>query len=381
MRRVTLILVSVVVLIVLTFIGLHIAWRLKSPKTLNIYILDKSVTHTDRPEHKSLIWALNYLRIVGPDGRPYNHLTDYWGFFPIDVKQQLFDIKTIRLNEIDAYAAVYDAAYYADCYGVYSYEWYKSNTPAANASKIYGGLNQNDYLFLKRMKELNKLIIGEYNMFSSPTNALIRSKTEEIFNLTWTGWSGKFFSNLNPETGYGIADWMVKLYEQQHLKPWPKQGSGIILLSNDGLIEILTEETDLKSTKVKLLAGETMKNWPVAPKDVSYTGWFDIVAPRIDAEVMAKFRLDVTPRGEEKLKALGLNTEFPAIVKAKPDKPVYYLAGDFSDNPVNLFCSKLTGGKMLNEWLVNQNDKGDFFNNFYIPLINQLINSYQATGN
>ncbi len=181
-------------------------------------------------EHKSL-YGSNYFRIVGPDGNSYKHRIDYWGFFPIDIKHQLFDIKSMRLNEIDAYAAVYDAAYYADCYGVYSYEWYKTDSRVPNTSKVYGGLNQNDYLFLKRMKELGKLTIGEYNIFSSPTNALIRSKTEDLFNISGlvgranTAQTSTFLIRERP------AEWMVKLYENQHQKPWPGNGSGIILIS------------------------------------------------------------------------------------------------------------------------------------------------------
>ncbi|HDP75335.1 MAG TPA: hypothetical protein ENN49_05615 [Bacteroidales bacterium] len=377
MKKIAFYLLSVIAFILLIIIGLHLAWYFQKPKTLNLYILDKTVTQADRIEHKSLVWLLNHFRIVGPDGKSYNHKTDYWGFFPIDLNQQLFDIKSIRLNEVDAYAAVYDAAYYADCYGVYSYEWYKTKTKTPNSSKVYGGLNQNDYLLLKRMKELDKLIIGEYNMFSSPTNALIRTKTEELFNVTWTGWAGKYCSNLGViNYGKGPAEWMIKLYEKQHHRPWPSKGSGIILISNDGLIDVLEEETHLQDPKVKIVPETAILQWSNNPKDTEFYGWFDIIIEGNGSEVYASFKLETTPEGEEKLKSYGLKNQFPAVVKGHSDKFCYYFAGDFAENNVSMATSKLKGGKTFNKLLHLNSHKIKFFNDFYLPLLKNIISHY-----
>jgi len=379
MRKITIFLGIVIACILIFVIALHLAWYFQKSKTLNIYILDKTVTNTDRNEHKSVVWLLNHFRIVGPDGKSYNHKTDYWGFFPIDINQQLFDIKSIRLNEVDAYAAVYDAAYYADCYGVYSYEWYKTETKAPNISKVYGGLNQNDYLLLKRMKELNKLIIGEYNMFSSPTNALIRTKTEELFNVNWTGWAGKYCPNLGAiNNGKGPAEWMIKLFEKQHQKPWPGKGSGIILISNDGLIDVLEEGTDLVNPRVKLVAETALQQWANNPKDIEFYGWFDIITAGIGSEVHANFKLETTPAGEEKLKSFGLTNQFPAVVKGYSDKFCYYFAGDFAENNVSIATSKLKGGKTINSILHLNSPRNAFFSNFYLPLISNILNNYTS---
>ena len=379
MKRITLYLFSAIAFVVVLGIGLRLAWYFQKPQMLNIYILDKTVTQTDRKEHKSLVWLLNYFRIVGPDGNSYKHRIDYWGFFPIDIKHQLFDIKSMRLNEIDAYAAVYDAAYYADCYGVYSYEWYKTDSRVPNTSKVYGGLNQNDYLFLKRMKELGKLTIGEYNLFSSPTNALIRSKTEDLFNTYWTGWSGKYCPDLSIiNRGKGAAEWMVKLYENQHQKPWPGNGSGIILISNDGLIEVLENVSDISYDGVKLTPESAMRNRKNAPSEVDYFGWFDIVAARNGSQTLATFKLEITPAGNEKLKMYGLPSQFPAVIKSTPDKFCYYFAGDFAENSVSMFTSKLKGGKTFNRVLHLNSAQNPFFNNFYLHLINDILSSYSA---
>ena len=48
------------------FLLLRIIWLFNAKKELNIYILDKTVTRIDRPEHKSFTWILNNRRFVMP---------------------------------------------------------------------------------------------------------------------------------------------------------------------------------------------------------------------------------------------------------------------------------------------------------------------------
>lgn len=62
-------------------------------------------------------------------------------------------LKGIRISEVDSFANFFDAAYLADCYGVQSFEWYKGKAQPTISQKVYGGLNQNDYLFIKNMLE------------------------------------------------------------------------------------------------------------------------------------------------------------------------------------------------------------------------------------
>jgi hypothetical protein len=380
MKQVKTVLLVAISFILILLLALHLIWYFGKSQKLNIYILDKTVTKADRIEHKSVVWLLNQLRFVGPDGKPYNHLKDYWGFYPIDTKQGLFDIKSIRLNEIDAYAAVYDAVYYVDCYGVYSYEWFKKSPKTVKSSKVYGGMNQNDYLFIKRMISLGKLVIGEYNMFSSPTNALIRIKTEDIFNVEWTGWTGKYISKLDVVKD-GNSKWIANLYEKQHQKPWPTGCDGIILISNEGLVEVLCVGEDLNSDLVKLIPSSEMKTWETQVSDVNFYGWFDIISSRPGSKVLANFKLDVSDTGAEKLKTLGLTSQFPAVVKASEKSFTYYFAGDFAENQVSMFTSKLKGGAILNSLLNMGSSDRDFFNKFYSPMLEHIFSTYYEKSN
>ena len=59
--------------------------------------------------------------------------------------------------------------YFADTYGVFFNDWYRGIIKARKSRKLYGGLNNNDFLLIKEMKDRNKLIIMEYNSFDYPT--------------------------------------------------------------------------------------------------------------------------------------------------------------------------------------------------------------------
>jgi len=43
-------------------------------------------------------------------------------------------------------------------------------------------------------KQLKKLIVTEFNLYDAPTNGLIREKVESLFDIKWSGWTGKYFS-------------------------------------------------------------------------------------------------------------------------------------------------------------------------------------------
>lgn len=279
------------------FLLLRIIWLFNAKKELNIYILDKTVTRIDRPEHKSFTWILNNRRFVMPNKKAYSHTKDYYGFFPIDIKNEVFDFKSIRINEVDAYASIFDIAYYADCYGVHSFEWYKGKTKPVYSQKVYGGLNQNDYLLMKKMIDNKKLVIAEYNMFSTPTNALVRSKAESIMNIQWTSWAGKYFPNLNINQKCGPPEWMKNLYESQHMGVWPTDKGGIVLLNNDGLIELLIEDEHLNSiTPTIITQPEGIEKYGVC-ESVPFEQWFEFVLPN-ENEVVSYLEIDVNAIGQ-----------------------------------------------------------------------------------
>lgn len=366
---------ALVALFLIGYLILNAIWAFKPQHTLNVFILDKTVTTPACPEHSSLTWLLTHLRVVGPDAKPYRTRSDYWGFMPR--ADQQFDFKTIRIHEVDAYAAAFDMAYYADCYGVYAFEWYKDfKARDLSSSKVYGGLNQNDFLLLKKMHEYGKLVIGEYNMLNAPTNALIRNKAEELFNLRYSGWSGRYYASLDTSQPAGPPLWMVNLYEAQHLKPWPNDSQGIVILSNSGSIDLLLLDTDLQQPMPIIEATELGISSYGLPAQIAYPGWFELMTAGNDALCPATFRLHTTEQGSKHLEQLGLPSQFPAVIQAQADSPTFYFCADFAENPTIPFCSKLHGGLWFNKQLIGTEAEANFFANFYTPLMQHLLAQY-----
>ena len=239
-------LIIVVGILFLALLGSWLFWYIKPQKPLNIYILDKTVPTVERLEHKSLIWALNHNKFTKPGGSLYDVNKDYYGFFPLNTKSQEFDFKSLRIHEVQDAALDYDALYYADTYGVYYNEWYNEKNINSDISpKVYGGLNQNDFLLLKEMKELNKLIITEFNLYNAPTSGLIREKVEDLFGINWSGWTGKYFPSLYTTSADYIPQWIIQLYMKQNNNQWPFKNAGVVLVHKFGTIAVLENGTHL----------------------------------------------------------------------------------------------------------------------------------------
>jgi hypothetical protein len=377
MKRILVITAFIIGAIFFVYILLRLIWSFEEKKILNIYILDKTVTRFDRPEHKAFTWILNQNRYVMPDRNNYSSTKDYYGFFPIDIDGEVFDFKSLRINEVDVYADVFDIAYYTDCYGVHSFEWYKGKTKPIRSQKVYGGLNQNDYLLIKKMIDNGKLVLGEYSMFSTPTNALVRSKTEAALGITWTNWSGKCFSTLDVDVEGGPPEWMKNLYESQHMGVWPAKKEGIVLISNDGAIELLVQGEHLNSSVPAIITQPDIASRFGVSQKVLFEQWFEFILPGQN-NVVSNFEFDLTPKGQELFTKLGLNPIPPAVIGQSGNEHFFYFCGDFADNPVVMWTAKIAGGEMINH-LLFRNKAGNravFFKNYYAPLIRNILDEY-----
>ena len=377
MKRLVIILGLMTTSVLLLFLILRLAWSFEEKKVLNIYILDKTVTHVSRPEHKAFTWLLNKNRYVLPNKLSYSHTKDYYGFFPVDIAEEIFDFKSVRINEVDAYASAFDMAYYTDCYGVHSFEWYKGKTKPIRSQKVYGGLNQNDFLLMKKLIDSNKLVLAEYNMLNAPTNALVRTKTEALLGISWTGWTGKYFSTFDVQSNQGPPEWIKNLFESQHIGVWPSDKDGIILINNDGLIELLIAGEHLAFPIPSIVTKPDNSKRFGLPEKVLFEQWFEFVGSGKN-NVVSEFILDISPKGKQVLSKLGLNEVFPAVIQDPESNRYYYFCGDFADNPVQMWTAKLAGGKLLNHMLFvfTAKNQAIFFNNYYTPLIEAILDEH-----
>ena len=145
-------LITLIILAVLLLIPAvsFIRWAFQEKKPIDVVILDKTVPTLDRLGHRSFFYVLTNERFVrGEKGGSYSVAKDYYGFVPLrPVREKQFKKKDFRLTELLELAENNDALYFTDTYGVFFNDWYQGIKKARRSRKLYGGLNNNDYLLM-----------------------------------------------------------------------------------------------------------------------------------------------------------------------------------------------------------------------------------------
>ena len=359
-----------------------LAWFLTPNTTLVLAIVDKTVLTKKGQEHISLNWVLNHEKYTKTSEKSYDVSHDYFGFFP--EKEQKFKLKGLerfsnsKLNQLSNDA---DLVYFTDTYGIYNNEWYEDGDINERSGILYGGLSDKDLQLLKLMKEKNKLIITEFNTIGSPTEKGNRKDFEELFKLKWTGWTARFFDNLDVRENKEIPAWLVRNYKKAHKGDWPFKKSGVAFVNDRDDVVILEQDTHLNEAMPYILTNEQFQQEYSLPASIKYPFWFDIMIPnkRIN-ETVSEFNLDMTPEGIAELKKNNIPVKFPAVTRhLKEDYKFFYFSGDFADNPVPLESSYFKWIGIFKNFFYDQRnvmERGSFFWNFYKPLLTNILKDY-----
>jgi hypothetical protein len=382
MKKTLLIVVIILaVIIALPVINL-IRWSAQTKKPLDIIIVDKTVPTLEREHHKPFSWILTNERFVKRESNTsYSYTKDYYGFFPQrPLRDKKWDRNDYRLTDLISLAEKNDAIYFTDTYGVFFNDWFRGINKSRKSRKIYGGLNNNDFLLLKEMKDRNKLIIMEYNSFDYPTAQFESVRTQEKLGITFSGWTGKYFSSLDT-TSEDFPVWMTSMYRKQYKAPWKFKKSGIVILREKDIV-VLEVGTQLTSALPRIITDDaTSQKLGVLPS-VAFDQWFDIIDP-LQNQVISKFKIDATTLGDTLLSSNGLLNEFPAVVRDPVSQRIYYFSGDFATSNVPYWISRFKGVEKLKGILYS--DKSDdtrrFFWLYYKPLINSIFSDYYASLN
>ena len=373
----------IIIIIILIPVLCWVFWAMKSSRPLNILVMNKTVLEQGRDEHKALFWLLNNEKYTTAEGKEYNIRKDYYGFHPLKpAKSRKYEVRRIKLTDIESLTDTYDMAYFIDTYGVYFNEWYSTRQGEGKGSIIEGGLNNSDYLFVKNMYDRGKLLIAEYNFFANPTDGLVRKKTEELIGVGWNGWIGSYLSNLNPKRNKDLPGWVIDLYVLNHKDKWSFSGPGIVLV-NEGTKTVIVLEADKHLTEVllpELMTTDYGRETFNLPESVYFPGWFDITN-NIDNKVIADYSLPVNQSGKTVLDQYNIPSVFPAIMTAADSAQFYYFAGDFVNNPVCLCTARLKGSKTVAGLLNNKGSKNHsgYYWSYYIPLVSGILSDYQAS--
>lgn len=376
-------LITLIILAVLLLIPAvsFIRWAFQEKKPIDVVILDKSVPTLDRLGHRSFVYTLTNSRFVrGEKGGSFSAARDYYGFEPLrPEREKQFRKKDFRLTELIDLAENNDALYYTDTYGVFFNDWYQGIKKTRRSRKLYGGLNNNDYLLMVEMKRRDKLVLVEYNTFDYPTAGLEKFKTEELLGLTSKGWMGQYYKSLDTVSPHGVPAWMPALYRKQTGEPWTFTKAGVVLLMENSII-VLEEGKHLTGALPQIRTDATNAERFGVPESVTFVNSFDIIDPGKNS-VISEFVLNTTPAGDTLLAENDLQAVFPAVTLEPLTQRTWYFSGDFANNDIPFWTARLKNIQKVGKAMLYSDHPDDprrFYWLYYKPLITNIFSEYQA---
>jgi len=173
---------------------------------------------------------------------------------------------------------------------------------------------------------------------------------------------------------------MKNLFESQHMGVWPVKKSGIVLLNNDGLLEILVLDEHLNKSVPVIETNEDQAKRFGVKQHVPYTQWFEFVAPGKN-KVPSSIKIDVNAEGQKVFNRLGISSLTPAVIEHNGNTRYFYLCGDFAENPAAMWTAKLAGGKGINKFItgLGNSNRANFYRYFYMPLMETVLSEYYAS--
>jgi hypothetical protein len=359
--------VLAVLMVVVVFTVPFFIWTRQPIRELKVVIVDKTVPDATRREHAGLTWLLQHRKIRKPGGADYATDKDYYGFFPLPDHQW-------EAREPSIAASSPEFIYLADTYGVYTEEFY-GQAIGNRTAMIYGGLRPEEVKDLQAALPGCLTLVGEFNSFADPTYGESRQACMDWFGLTWKGWIGRFFKDLDRQRE--VPPWAVRNYERQTGQEWLFDGPGFLFVNEDDQVEVLEEGIDVvKGRGLRFKGLPNGRQWLDLPEDARYDYWFDMVKPKPGTEVLAEYELPLLPPGEKKLKAIGFGAHLPAVLVSQMGSTrSFYFAGDFVDAwPVPNFHR--VAGLAPFRRTFSREEPGDaqsFYWRVYVPMMSRVL--------
>ncbi len=359
------------VLVALFFLSIptsFVYWKMMPDKPIDVIIIDKTVPTREYREHNSLMWILNNLKYVDKKtDKPFRYDKDYYGFVPL--RETRYNVRELP-EDLESP----DLIYLTDTLGVYKNDLNLQTVTGKRSDLLYGGTERQDIDTIKRSMLQTTVLIAEFDTLATPTNAVVSRDMESLMGVEWTGWTGRYFIDLNISNDE-IPRWLIAGYEKQGGKKWLYNGPGFAFVHKSGTVFVMAQGRDIGNRLLEIdFKREAVERFGVQDK-VRYYYWFDIVKPKVDVEVIANYNLDVTARGRAILDRYGLKKSFPAVVRKETPFVSYYFAGDFADNkPIpriyNSFLIRPVYSVLTKDAPGNTNN---FFFEVYYPLIRGIL--------
>lgn len=352
-----------VVVFLLLIVAPLLLWQFQKKQPVSVAIIDKTVTDTTYREHLGLTWLMNYGKFA--DSQPSDN---YVGTQPTTEKEQ---IRSTLPTNYDAY----DMIYIADTYGVYEDDFSDRKHKGRRSEKILGGMEDEEWkAIVERLRQPKKsTLVAEYNSFASPTTQQVSDEMTAYLGVKWTGWIGRYFTELDYKKNADIPQWVIDQYGDE----WPYEGAGFILVhdKNEQLI-VLEQGKEVKGEGIKVhMTKEGEKQFGFTKK-ADYHYWFDIVTANYGTDTLAKYDWQLTKAGEQRLKDNKIPLEFAAITKRQRDyNTSYYFAGDYNDvSKVPSFYKMKGLAKLYEVGTLFAEDS--FYWRMYVPVMQSILSSH-----
>jgi hypothetical protein len=371
MKRLYIIVLCLLILIILPVI----IWHLEPDTECSMAIIDKVVPDETYREHNGIVFLLNHLKYKNRSGASFDLSKDYFGFFPNE-KDKSYELKPLPTDYDE-----YDVIYLADSYGVYEDDlpWIEKEREGSRSGKIYGGMEEEEWLnIVKRLKKKDKsLFIAEYNAFASPTQKEVRESITNYLGISWTGWVGRYFNELDYRSNQEIPQWVADEFGES----WNYSGPGFILV-NDLDFQVLVLETSkhVLDKGINLSFTQEGKDYFELKKSPNYSYWFDIVTPKQGSTTLAYYNWNLTASGKELLEENRIPTEFAAVIKNEQGSCTsYYFAGDYNDIRKLPSLYKFKGLRQLYSFL-ERNSSNAFYWSTYFPMVDKILDDFSNSS-
>jgi hypothetical protein len=369
--------VGLIIFFLLPF-WMFLVWYFSPRVEKSVFMMDKTVPNQSYQEHKAFFWVLRYLKWVKPDRSFYNPSDDYYGFFPVEPGLSYFvdDLDPLDARDLELLADSVDMVVYLDGYGVYQQDWW--GRAEDEISKIYGGISLQDVRFLEMIQSLGKPVMAEFSFLGAPTPHDVRRQIEKNFHLKSTGWTGRYFDDLDI-LNTDIPRWIFETYQEQYDIIWEMKGPGTILVHENGTLLILQAEKHLRTYWPMVSTDKVWQKKLRVPDEIRYPFWFEIMEAGPEYELISEFYLDITETGDSLLSLHNVPNAFPATLFRRAPSPVLYYTGDFSDTRVKLRTAHLWGIQYFRSLFYNEGeplDRDKFFWDYYIHVTKWFLRGW-----
>lgn len=359
------------ILIILTPLWSFFVWWFWPSSILNGLVIDKnerSLSNQSQASH----WILNNEKTNHNNGESYDPAGEE--------RNEIPSIADFSSQQLDSLSDELEMLYFVQVSGSQPLETFVDSLNSNDSLDKMAVLSEKEISLMLKMKGKAKLVLAEYNTLLNPESAESRLQLEEIFQLEFSGWVGKYFNDLsapNPE----IPDWLKENYAsftgEEYAFP---ESKGLILCHSSGKVLVLEEEVSMLNALPMIHTDmDGMENYEL-PNFVGYPFWFDINEAQNEEDIISSYKLQTNKKGDSILNRHGIPNKFPAVIGPQKGAFNYYFCGDFADNPVLEKLSYFKGVSLISRLLyvvADESDRKAFFWNFYKPLMRNIFNNFK----